>query len=101
MLTYANELDGKAQAYRIQQGQNNYRHKQKCAYCSMEGHKEAKCFCKYPKNAPEWRKAKQQGINDDDKTGGKLSVILKGLKANKTQMSLAEIKNAIANASEI
>ena len=67
----------------------------------MGGHKEDKCFFKYPKNAPEWWKDKQQGINDDHKTGGKLSDILKGLKANKTQMSLAEIKNAIANASEM
>ena len=103
VLTYANELDGKTQAYHIciQQGQNKDRHKPKCAYCPMEGHIEDKCFFKYPKNAQEWWKAKQQGINDYDKTGGKLSNILKGLEANKTQMSLAEIKNAIANASEM
>ena len=40
VLTYANELDGKTQAYRIQQGQNKDRHKPKCAYCSMEGTKK-------------------------------------------------------------
>ena len=57
----------------------------------MGGHKGDKCFSKYPKNALEWWKAKQQGINDVDKTGGKLSDIHKWLKANKTQMSLAEI----------
>jgi len=67
-----------------------------CPYCKLKGHKEDKCYFKYPDKAPEWWRNKVQNLNNENEhvEHAKMSLSDKVQNASAHKVSL---KNTLAN----